>query len=81
VFPIVCGLIDKNIIYSLNARGLVYFDVPIADEDYVYVPKLEGFIMNRVQQDYFENLLYKVFVTIDGQMNVKELSDIIGTSE
>lgn len=37
--------------------------------------------MNRVQQDYFENLLYKVFVTIDGQMNVKELSDIIGISE
>jgi hypothetical protein len=29
VFPIVCGLLDKGIIYSLHARGLVYFDVPI----------------------------------------------------
>lgn len=80
VFPIVCGLLDKRIIYSLHARGLVYFDVPISDEDYVYVPKLDGFIMNRVQGDYFENLLYKIFVTIDGQTSVKELADIIGIS-
>lgn len=52
--------------------------MPVSDDDYVYVPKLDGFIMNRVQGDYFENLLYKVFVTIDSQMNVKELADIIG---
>lgn len=80
IFPIVCGLIDKRVIYSLHSRGLVYFDIPISDDDYVYVPKLDGFIMNRVQGDYFENLLYKIFVAIDGQMSVKELSEIIGIS-
>lgn len=34
--------------------------------------------MNRVQGDYFEKLLYKIFVTIDGQTSVKELAEIIG---
>lgn len=29
--------------------------------------------MNRVQGDYFETLLYKIFVTIDGQSTVKEV--------
>src|SRR4051794_28407257 len=29
--------------------------------------------MNRVQGDYFETLLYKIFVTIDGQTTVKEV--------
>jgi hypothetical protein len=31
-----------------------------------------------VQGDYFEKLLYKIFVTIDGQTSVKELAEIIG---
>lgn len=31
-----CGLLDKKIINSLHARGLVYFDVPISDDDYFY---------------------------------------------
>lgn len=37
------------------------------------VPTLDGFVMNRVQGDYFETLLYKIFVTIDGQTTVKEV--------
>lgn len=59
VFPIVCGLLDKRVIYSLHARGLVYFDVPISDEDYVYVPKLDGFIVSRFKNAFsnHENVL------------------------
>lgn len=38
------------------------------------VPPLEGFVMNRVQGDYFETLLYKIFVSIDEQTNVAEVS-------
>lgn len=37
------------------------------------VPPLEGFVMNRVQGDYFETLLYKIFVSIDEQTNVAEV--------
>lgn len=39
------------------------------------VPPLEGFVMNRVQGDYFETLLYKIFVSIDEQTNVAEVHD------
>ncbi|KAI6218076.1 Protein FAM91A1 [Aphelenchoides besseyi] len=79
-FPLLCGLLEKQSVCSLYNRGLVYLEVPVSDEDYVYVPTLENFVMNRVNSDYLENLLYKIFVTIDGQMSVKELSDVIGVS-
>ncbi|CAF99367.1 unnamed protein product, partial [Tetraodon nigroviridis] len=33
--------------------------------------------MNRVQGDYFETLLYKIFVSIDEQTNVAELANVL----
>lgn len=90
-YPLLCGLLDKKVIQNLFSRGLIYFDVPVNDDDYVYgeyvivfhlysfiflVPTLDGFVMNRVQGDYFETLLYKVFVAMDGQMSVKEVMNI-----
>jgi hypothetical protein len=38
------------------------------------VPPLEGFVMNRVLGDYFETLLYKIFVSIDEHTTVAEVS-------
>uniref|UniRef100_A0A183CMN2 General transcription factor IIH subunit 4 n=1 Tax=Globodera pallida TaxID=36090 RepID=A0A183CMN2_GLOPA len=73
-----CGVLDKPIVQRLLSRGLVYLDVPIGSDDYVFVPTLDGFVMNRVQGDYFETLLYKIFVAIDGQTSVLELADTIG---
>ena len=52
---------------------MIYFDVPIEENDYVIVPPLEGFVMNRVLGDYFETLLYKIFVSIDENTNVNEV--------
>lgn len=34
--PIVCGLQDKAIVIRLINRGLVYLDVPIKNDDYIY---------------------------------------------
>ncbi|KAL7077601.1 hypothetical protein ACQ4LE_002842 [Meloidogyne hapla] len=73
-----CGLLDKNIIQRLLSRGLAYLEVPIHPEDCVYVPTLDGFVMNRTQGDFFETLLYKIFVAIDGQTSIRELSETIG---
>ena len=39
------------------------------------VPPLEGFVMNRVLGDYFETLLYKIFVSIDEHTTVAEVKD------
>lgn len=40
----------------------------------ISVPPLEGFVMNRVLGDYFETLLYKIFVSIDENTTVAEVS-------
>lgn len=71
--------------YKLNSLALmkgnlffrkhfIYLEVPIQDDDYVTVPPLEGFVMNRVTGDYFETLLYKIFVSIDENTSVSEVS-------
>ncbi len=38
------------------------------------VPPLDGFVMNRVLGDYFETLLYKIFVSLDEHTTVKEVN-------
>ena len=53
---------------------MIYLDVPIEDDDYIILPPLEGFVMNRVLGDYFETLLYKIFVSIDEHTSVGEVS-------
>ena len=53
-------------------------DVPVHDNDFIQVPPLNsGFIMNRIVGDYFEVLLYKLFVSTDEHTNVAELSTIL----
>uniref|UniRef100_A0A8C6MG93 Family with sequence similarity 91 member A1 n=1 Tax=Nothobranchius furzeri TaxID=105023 RepID=A0A8C6MG93_NOTFU len=65
------------VITGLYNRGFIYLDVPISDDSCISVPPLEGFVMNRVQGDYFETLLYKIFVSIDEQTNVAELANVL----
>jgi hypothetical protein len=55
-------------------KGLIYLDVAIEEDDYIVLPPLEGFVMNRVLGDYFETLLYKIFVSIDEHTSVGEVS-------
>lgn len=75
--PQLAGEIERALIHSLYRKGLVYLDVPIADEDCIVVPPLEGFVMNRVLGDYFETLLYKIFVSIDEHTTVAELASVL----
>ena len=48
-------------------------EVPITDDDHITVLTLEGFVMNRVQGDYLEKLLYKILVSIDERTSVGEV--------
>lgn len=41
------------------------------------MPPLRDFVMNRVSGDYFENLLYKVFVSLDERTTVEGLAKIL----
>ncbi|XP_061787006.1 protein FAM91A1 isoform X1 [Nerophis lumbriciformis] len=75
--PQLAGSMEYNVGLSLYNRGFIYLDVPISDDSCISVPPLEGFVMNRVQGDYFETLLYKIFVSIDEQTNVAELANVL----
>ena len=43
-------------------------------------PPLEGFVMNRVQGDVIETLLYKIFLSANDDTSVDELSTILQTN-
>ncbi|CAH2042152.1 unnamed protein product, partial [Iphiclides podalirius] len=71
------GTLDYNVVKTLYRRGLIYLDVPITSADKVSVPPLRGFVMNRIAGDYFETLLYKVFVSVDEHTSVAELAAVL----
>ncbi|XP_067121180.1 protein FAM91A1 isoform X2 [Centruroides vittatus] len=77
--PQTAGSLEAKCVKSLYIKGLIYMDVPIEDDDYIVVPPLEGFVMNRVLGDYFETLLYKLFVSLDEQTSVCELANVLQT--
>jgi len=66
-----------SFIPDLYNRGLIYFDICISNDDYIVVPPLQGFVMNRVQGDYFETLLYKIFVSIDEHTTMGDLASVL----
>ncbi|XP_043647140.1 protein FAM91A1 [Drosophila teissieri] len=71
------GKCDHEVVHSLYRKGLIYLDVPISGEDRISIPPLRNFVMNRVSGDYFENLLYKIFVSADEHMTIAELAHML----
>uniref|UniRef100_A0A2K6CBM7 Protein FAM91A1 n=1 Tax=Macaca nemestrina TaxID=9545 RepID=A0A2K6CBM7_MACNE len=70
--PLLSGSLDYNVVHSF-----IYLEVPISDDSYTAVPPLEGFVMNQVQGDHFETLLYKILVSIDEHTNAAELANVL----
>lgn len=52
-------------------------DVPISGDDKICIPPLKNFVMNRVSGDYFEKLMYKIFVSADEHMSISELAQML----
>uniref|UniRef100_A0A182QJ28 Uncharacterized protein n=1 Tax=Anopheles farauti TaxID=69004 RepID=A0A182QJ28_9DIPT len=75
--PQTAGTLNLDTVQKLYRKGLIYLDVPISSDDRINIPPLRNFVMNRVAGDYFENLLYNVFVTTDEQCTISELSQIL----
>ncbi|CAG9857143.1 unnamed protein product [Phyllotreta striolata] len=71
------GDLPYGVVLSLYKKGLIYLDVPVTGADRVQVPPLQGFVMNRILGDYFETLLYKIFVSIDEHTTVAELANVL----
>jgi hypothetical protein len=75
--PIIAGKLNYDSVNSLYKKGLIYLDVPLSETDKVEVPPLESFVMNRILGDYFETLLYKLFVSIDDHTSLGELANLL----
>lgn len=75
--PTSAGLIKYQCVHNLFKKGLIYLDVPLSEGDRVELPPLEGFVMNRITGDYFETLLYKLFVSIDERITLGELAALL----
>lgn len=75
--PCPAGQLNHKDVLSLYLQGLVYFDIVIEDTDLMIMPPLEGFVMNRVTGDYFETLLYKIFVSMDEQTTVGDMASLL----
>jgi len=75
--PCPAGQLPHEDVHSLYLQGLIYLDILIDDKDQVIVPPLEGFVMNRVTGDYFETLLYKVFVSLDEHTTVSDMASLL----
>lgn len=71
------GKLNHDVIHSLYRKGLIYLDVPISGEDQICIPPLRNFVMNRVSGEYFENLLYKIFVSADEHTTISELAQVL----
>ena len=72
------GGFEYETLQALYAQQLVFFDVPVAMDDVISIPPLEGFIMNRGAQDDLEKLLYDVFVSHDEHSTVGQLATVLG---
>lgn len=77
--PRLAGTLDKATVVSLHRRGFVFLTVPVRNTDLISVPPLENFVMNRVLGDYFENLLYDIFVSIDERTTVEQIAEVLQT--
>jgi len=75
------GGLDSGVLRALYKRGLVYIEVPIAPDDMVSIPHLEGFVSNRdsvgMQADPMEALLHQVFVAASETTTVAELAEML----
>eukprot|EP01116_Phalansterium_solitarium_P011294 TRINITY_DN26928_c0_g1_i1.p1 TRINITY_DN26928_c0_g1~~TRINITY_DN26928_c0_g1_i1.p1 ORF type:complete len:757 (+),score=190.56 TRINITY_DN26928_c0_g1_i1:84-2354(+) len=75
--PRQAGEFDRASVVALHIKGLIYLDIPIESDDFLSVPPLENFVMNRVGGDFFESLLYKIFVSIDERTSVDKLAAVL----
>ncbi|KAI6652112.1 Protein FAM91A1-like [Oopsacas minuta] len=74
-----CDL-EPDVIASLYVKEMIYFEIPVLESDRISFPPLEGFVMNRVQGDAIETLLYKIFLSANDDTSVNELSTILQTN-
>ena len=75
-------MLDPALVEHLYRQGLVWFDVPISQDDLLSIPPLEGFVSNRtsvknIEADPMESLMYQIFVAASDRVTVSQLAEIL----
>ncbi|EDQ88251.1 uncharacterized protein MONBRDRAFT_26464 [Monosiga brevicollis MX1] len=78
--PQPAGKFNLQLLNSMFVKQFIHLDVPVQDDDLIKIPPLEGFVMNRVLGDYLEQLLYKIFVSVDEHTTLGDLATILRVS-
>ncbi|KAJ5080578.1 protein fam91a1 [Anaeramoeba ignava] len=71
------GNFDFDSIHFLYSKGFIYTKVPVESTDYITIPPLKNFVMNRTSDDYFEKLLYQIFVTHDERLSIQQIASLL----
>ncbi|GAB5366297.1 hypothetical protein AAMO2058_001131700 [Amorphochlora amoebiformis] len=71
------GEVSRTGVNMLHCRGRVWFEVKLTPQDRITVPPLEGFVMNKLNRDQFERLMYEIFVTADESYTLQELATVL----
>ncbi|KAL0228501.1 hypothetical protein RCL1_004644 [Eukaryota sp. TZLM3-RCL] len=72
-----CSLFSKQVINSLRRRDFVLLSYPVASHDVFVVPALEGFVMNKLGQDWMEGLLYDLFANFNGIFTIETIAETL----
>eukprot|EP00742_Colponemidia_sp_Colp-10_P005985 GILJ01006406.1.p1 GENE.GILJ01006406.1~~GILJ01006406.1.p1 ORF type:complete len:896 (+),score=141.32 GILJ01006406.1:59-2746(+) len=77
--PCMAGQLSKDLIREMFVKQLVYYEVPIHDEDRIVVPPLStrDFVINRTTTDDFEKLMYQIFVSLSENSTVRDLCHLL----
>eukprot|EP00775_Hariotina_reticulata_P005967 gene5967-6206_t len=77
---------DPALLQQLYKKGIIYLDIPIAADDRLTLPPLEGFVSNKTAEagddsvDPLEPLLYSLFLANSSRLDQAQLSEILGVS-
>ncbi|KAL0249568.1 hypothetical protein GEMRC1_004798 [Eukaryota sp. GEM-RC1] len=66
-----------EIISSLYSHDFIFFSFPVSPSDVFVVPVLESFVMNKLNNDWLEGVLYDTFVALNGSHSISNIASTL----
>eukprot|EP00753_Platysulcus_tardus_P008914 PLAT170.4.p1 GENE.PLAT170.4~~PLAT170.4.p1 ORF type:complete len:733 (-),score=315.56 PLAT170.4:43-2241(-) len=76
---VLAGTVHLALLQALYAASIIYFVVPVVEDDVVQAVKLkrDEFVMNCTSGDPYEKLMYNVLLALDGKRTLKAVADML----
>ncbi|KAL0210923.1 hypothetical protein P9112_009221 [Eukaryota sp. TZLM1-RC] len=78
--PLPITSINPSTLSSLLSRDYVLIAFPVSLSDVFIVQPLQGFVMNRLGNDWFEGVLYDVFMAFNGVFTIESIASTLSLS-